>query len=117
MSERDTMSPRQVVDGWIEDAASQGEFDTYNAKRNQARCSWHQPMELLIDNEIVYVQCRDISNTGVGLVTKRNLNMDQTVHVRRDERDPWIQCRVAHVTRSVGAFRIGTELAFDIDPV
>jgi len=115
MSERNTLSPREVVDRWIEDAEGIGEVDTYEAKRQQARCSWQQPMELLVDNEIVYVQCRDICPSGVGLVGKRNLNLDQIVHVRRDESDPWVRCRVAHVTRTIGAFRIGIELAFEFE--
>ncbi|HRX85361.1 MAG TPA: PilZ domain-containing protein [Phycisphaerae bacterium] len=115
MSESDTLSPRQVVQQWLDSAMREGQLDAYEAKRSAARCSWQYPLELLVGDELVYVQCRDICAGGIGLVCKRNLTPDEPVYIRRSENEPWVKCRVAHVTRSIGAFKIGVELTFDFD--
>jgi len=115
MTDHDTASPRQVVQHWLDTAVRDGHIDSYEAKRTAARCSWHQPMELRIGDETTYVQCRDVSPNGVGLVARRNLDLDQQVFIRQGDHEPWVKCRVAHVTRSVGAYKVGVELAFDFD--
>ena len=115
MAEGDTLNPRQVVDLWLDSAHAVGQLDTYEAKRRDARCSWRQPMELRIGDEINYVQCRDISAGGIGLTSKCVLERDQEVHIRRGEHEPWIRCHVTHVTRTIGAFKVGVELVFDFD--
>jgi hypothetical protein len=115
MPEGDTLTPRQVIQNWLDAATCNGQLDNYEAKRQEARCSWQQPLELRIGDEIAYVQCRDICAGGIGLVAKRPLRLDQEVFVRSGEDEPWIKCRVAHVTRTVGAFKVGVELTFDLD--
>jgi hypothetical protein len=109
----DTLTPAQVVQDWVESAQTSGQEDSYEAKRDQARCSWPQPLELLVDGEVVYVRARDICGKGTGLITKRNLNVDEEVFVRRDASEPWIKCRVTHVTKTIGSYKIGAELLFD----
>lgn len=113
MSDSTTLSPQETVRSWLESAEEGGQLDSYEAKRGQVRCSWPQPLEMLIDGELVYVQSRDICEGGIGLVAKRELSLDQKVQVRRGPSEPWVNCRVAHVTRTIGAFKVGVELAFD----
>jgi hypothetical protein len=36
------------------------------------------------------------------------------VYIRCDENDPWVPARVAQVTQSIGEFRAGVELTFDV---
>jgi hypothetical protein len=115
MSQVDNTSPREIVREWLETAEQSGQLDSYEAKRGETRCSWPQPLELLVDGEVVYVQARDVSEGGIGLVAKRDLHLDQHVQVRRGPSEPWVKCRVAHVTRTIGAFKVGVELTFDFD--
>lgn len=115
MSQPDTLSPRQTVQHWLDSALREGQLDAYEAKRSAARCTWPHPLELRIGEEILYVQCRDICEGGVGLVCKRNLKHDQSVYIRRSDAEPWVKCRVAHVTGSIGSFKVGVELSFDFE--
>jgi len=115
MTQTDKSASRDIVRQWLETAEQGGQLDSYEAKRGEVRCSWPQPLELLVDGEVVYVQARDVSEKGIGLVAKRDLQLDESVQVRRGPSEPWVKCRVAHVTRTIGAFKIGVELSFDFD--
>ena len=72
-------------------------------------------MELLVDDELVYVQSSDVGEGGIGLVTKLQLPRNKSVFLRRDESEPWVRCHVVHTTATVGSYKVGVELAFDFD--
>ena len=104
---------RQIVETWLEDARDMGQEEVRPSKRGDRRFLWNQTMELLIDQKVHYVQGRDVCERGVGLVCRVDFPIDGSVHLRRDEQDPWVRCRVAHVTPTIGAYRTGVELLFD----
>jgi hypothetical protein len=72
-------------------------------------------MELLVDEHIHYVYSRDISEAGIGLLCKFRMVAGDVAYVRGEEGEPWIRCRVAHATPTVGAFKVGAELVFDLE--
>lgn len=115
MSNSDTANPRAVVQRWLADAVRTGDLDAYQAKRKSLRASWRQPMELLVDDKLVYVQSSDVGEGGIGLVTKLRLPRKKTVLLRRNDREPWVRCHVIHTTATVGSYKVGMELAFDFD--
>ncbi len=104
---------RAVVRQWLNEAMQCGSLDAYQAKRRSLRVRWDRPLELQIDGELIYVHARDVSEAGVGLCIRRRLARNQQVLVRRQEGQPWIPCRVVHVTPSVGSLKMGVELEFD----
>lgn len=107
-----SVDPKSVVAEWIKEAAVIGHSDVYEAKRTNKRFEWHQQMELLVDGETQYVSCRDIGTGGIGISTRARLKEHSTVMIRRDSRDPWIPCRVAHCTQSIGKNAVGLQLDF-----
>ncbi len=109
----DTCDPRPVVQSWLHAAQAEGRVESEPTKRGAFRYLWNQPLELLAGERIHYVHTRDLCDQGIGLVCRPELTEGDTVYVRRNENDPWIRCRVAHVTPTIGAFRTGVELLFD----
>jgi len=107
-----SVDPKSVVAEWIKEAAIIGQSDVYEAKRTNKRFEWQQQMELLVDGEMTYVNCRDIGTGGIGITTRARLKEHGTVMIRRDSRDPWIPCRVAHCTQSIGKNSVGLQLDF-----
>lgn len=101
-----------VVAEWINEAALIGQSDAYDAKRANKRFEWHQQMEMLVDGATSYITCRDIGTGGIGVSTRIKLHEHSTVMIRRDSRDPWIPCRVAHCTQSIGKNSVGLQLDF-----
>ncbi len=104
---------KAVVAEWISEAAATGHSDAYDAKRANKRYEWYQQMELLIDGETSYVTCRDIGTGGIGVGLRSKISERSNVSIRRDSRDPWIPCRVAHCTQSIGKSSVGLQLDFD----
>lgn len=107
-----TVDPKAVVAEWIEEAAADGRNDAYDAKRANTRFEWHQPMEMLVDGEMIYINCRDIGMGGIGVTIRRRLDERSNVMIRRDSRDPWIPCKVAHCTQVIGKSIVGLQLDF-----
>lgn len=105
---------RSAVRRWLEIAMSEGEKDPYGSKRGHPRYVWYRTVELLVDGVVLYARSRDICETGIGLVCKKRLQEHQKVYVRCDDGDPWVPGRVAQVTQSVGAFKAGVELTFEV---
>jgi len=105
---------RTTVGEWLEIAMCEGEEDVYEGKRRDTRYTWNCQMELLVDDEILYVVSRDISQAGIGLVSKKRLCLNALVHIRHQETDPWVPAYVTHVTDTIGAQKVGIELSFDI---
>ena len=101
-----------IVRQWVREAQLVGDGDCFAGKRGQPRYPWQRPMELLIGGEVLYVQSRDISIDGLGLFCRRNLPQHDIVQIRRDENDPWVPARVAHVTQTVGGSKVGLDLDF-----
>jgi hypothetical protein len=92
----------------------EGEKDPYRSKRGHPRYVWHRTVELLVDSAVVYGRSRDICEAGIGLVCKKRLQEHQRVYIRCDENDPWVPTRVAQVTQSIGEFKAGMELTFEV---
>lgn len=112
MIEDVTESQRTVAE-WLACAKSTQRAEPQPSKRSEVRYPWNMPMEMLASEHVHYVHCRDISSRGIGLICRIALCVDQRVYLRRDEQDPWVPCRVAHCTETVGANRVGVELHFD----
>ena len=113
MAESETLTPREIVQQWLRGAMLDGEVDAYYSKREHARYSWQQRLEMMAGGKLLYVQARDISAGGVGLVCRQELRLGELVEIRRDAEEPWVPARVAHATATVGAFRTGFELTFE----
>ncbi|GJM24152.1 MAG: hypothetical protein DHS20C16_05670 [Phycisphaerae bacterium] len=107
-----SVDPKSVVAEWINEAAVIGQSDAYDAKRSNKRFEWYQQMEMLVDGETTYINCRDIGTGGIGVSTRIKLREHSSVMIRRDSRDPWIPCRVAHCTQSIGKSSVGLQLDF-----
>lgn len=114
MATTDMDRVRETVQSWM-DAALEGgaEQDTYGSRRDNLRTDWYCQMEVLVGDEIIYANARNISGTGIGLILKKPLDAYQEIFVRRDENDPWVPCRVRHVTETIGAAKVGVELSFE----
>ncbi len=110
--ETQSIDPKVVVAEWIEEAALGGSGDVYDAKRANMRYNWYQQMEMLVDGETVYIQCRDIGTGGIGVSVRKRLEEHSDVKIRRDSRDPWIPCKVAHCTQAISKSIIGLQLDF-----
>lgn len=108
-----TSEVREVVANWLQEAKMFGEVDTRDIKRSRRRYSWRRPMELRAGKRMHYIYSRDISEDGIGVVCRSRLGEATQVELRRDENDPWVPARVAHCTQTVGAYKVGIELAFD----
>jgi hypothetical protein len=104
---------RSTVEAWLSEALANGRDEPKPSKRAELRHPWNEPMELMDGQHVHYVHCRDISATGAGVLCRAQLSTDARVYLRRDERDAWVRCRVAHCTPTVGSFRVGVELHFD----
>jgi hypothetical protein len=116
MSNREaTTTARRIIDAWVSEAREDGKSDVYGSKRKVARYTWDRPLEMLVGEQINYVYARDISSNGLGLVCKFRPRPQEVVHIRSSDAEPWIRCRVAHVTQTVGAYKIGVELRFDVE--
>jgi hypothetical protein len=61
------------------------------------------------------VNSYDISSLGAGIIIRHALQTGDVVQLRRDPHEPWIPLRVAHVTQTVGGYRIGLRLD-DVKP-
>ncbi len=107
-----TVDIKSVIAEWICEAAADGHSDAYDAKRSNTRYEWYQQMELLVDGDVSYVTCRDIGTGGIGVSTRSKLSEYSNVMIRRDSRDPWIPCKVAHCTQSIGKSSVGLQLDF-----
>jgi hypothetical protein len=107
---------RETVQSWIDMAVQAGsEQDTYNSRRGNLRTDWYYPLELLVGDKVYYANARDISETGIGLVCRQSLDVETDIFVRRDENDPWVPCRVRHVTETIGASKVGVEVSFELE--
>jgi hypothetical protein len=113
VSTTDTTDARRIVQSWLNEARCFGEKDSYEAKRGHPRYTWNRTMELQVDRTMVYVRSRDICETGIGLVCRCVFPEGVPVHIRRNEGDPWVPARVAHVTQTLGAYKVGVELRFE----
>jgi len=113
MAESETVTPRDVVQQWLESAMVEGGVDAYYSKREHARYSWHQRLELMAGGEVFYVQARDIGEAGLGLICRQEFSVGEMVQIRREANEPWVLARVVHATATVGAFRTGFELQFE----
>ncbi|HRX84980.1 MAG TPA: PilZ domain-containing protein [Phycisphaerae bacterium] len=109
----DCADMRFTVDGWLAEARSFPRAEPEPTKRAEMRYPWNVPMELMDGQHVHYVHCRDISAQGAGVLCRMLLPDNARVYLRRDERDPWVRCRVAHCTPTVGSYRVGIELLFD----
>jgi hypothetical protein len=105
---------RSVIAKWLSDAQSAGASDVYESKRHHMRFTWDRPLELMAHEQLHYVYSRDISDAGIGLLCKFHLDAGEVVYVRSSEEDPWVRCRVAHATPTIGAYKVGVELIFDL---
>ena len=112
MTEGDRRQFIETVRQWLEEAVLEGDRDPFAGKRHGVRYTWNRRMELLMDAEILYVCARDISEKGIGLLSRQCLPLYEIVHLRRDDQDPWIPGRVAHVTQSVGFHKVGAQVEF-----
>jgi hypothetical protein len=113
----DLTQARETVDAWLDDAlaasGAQPIAEPQPSKRAEVRYPWSVPMELMDGVRTHYIQCRDISRSGVGTLCRTLFEVDGRVYLRRDEHETWVPCRVAHCTATVGNFRVGVELRFD----
>lgn len=109
----DILAARETVEEWLAEARSGPRQEPQPTKRTEPRYPWNEPMELMDGEHVHYVHCRDISTRGAAVLCRIALDDAARVYLRRDERDPWIRCRVAHCTPTVGAYRVGVELHFD----
>jgi len=113
----DEISARQAIINWLEEAKFFGVYDPHVIKRTQVRFEWTRPMEMMVDGKMHYIYSRDINEEGIGLTCRERLHDHSRVHIRRDSNDPWVPARVAHCTQTVGAFKIGIQLVFDLDAI
>lgn len=114
MATTDMDRVRETVQAWITEAQEcDSDQDAYGSRRDNIRTDWYCQMELLVGDQIVYANARNISGTGIGLICKKPLDAYQEIFVRRDENDPWVPCRVRHVTETIGAAKVGVELSFE----
>jgi hypothetical protein len=113
VSTTDTSDARRIVQSWLKEARCFGERDSYEAKRGHPRYTWNRTMELQVEDTMVYVRSRDICETGIGLVCRGVFKEGAAVRIRRNEDDPWVPARVAHVTQTLGAYKVGVELQFE----
>lgn len=115
MSDQASAAARAVILSWVDEAQSEGKTDAYRSKRALPRHTWDRPLEMLIEDKVEYVYARDINSKGVGLVCKTRLQPQGVVHIRSNDAEPWVRCRVVHVTQTVGAYKVGVELRFELD--
>lgn len=114
MPKTDEARSREVIVNWLEEAKFFGQKDPHAVRRADPRYTWTRPMELMVDGTIHYVYTRDVSRDGVGLTCRERLDDESRVQLRRDSNDPWVPARVVHCTQTVGAFKIGIDLAFEV---
>jgi len=106
-----------TVAAWLQEAEANSGDDSRHepqpSKRADVRFAWNTAMELMDGEHVHYVHCRDISRSGMGILCRTPFEPGDRVYLRRDERESWVPCRVAHCTATVGTYRMGMELHFD----
>lgn len=115
MADANTADPSTIIQQWLEEARASGEADAYDAKRAQRRYAWYQPLELKVGDRIYYINSRDINEEAVGVTCRHELRVGDIVYLRRDASEPWVRSRVKHVTQTVGSYKAGIQLFFDIE--
>jgi hypothetical protein len=106
---------RETVNKWIQEASSGGDPDVYSAKRGELRhsCNWQVKMRYkgLVHDIIL----RDVSDNGLGLVTRYEVGSGETVELRRRPEEPWVRARVMHATGTVGKYKLGALIQYGPD--
>lgn len=107
---------RDIVEGWVDEAARAGSPDAYAAKRGKVRYECHWPMEMRYRGLTHQVVSRDFSPGGVGLTSPQEVVAGEYVQLRRKPDDPWVGVRIMHATRTVGRFKLGGQILFEDVP-
>lgn len=75
---------------------------------------WERAIQLRHKDKVCPASIRDVSPSGIGLTCRLRLKQGDAVFLRELESDPWISCRVAHCTATIGTFKIGVAPTFDV---
>ena len=115
---------RAIIASWVQQARGSGDTDVYPGKREKLRCTWAVPFEVMVvgsggSQRTFYATGRDISEQGLGMFTREQLERGSVVRIRLAEegqKGPWVPARVAHCTQTVGGYRTGLTFLSDEEP-
>ncbi|MEE9294954.1 MAG: tetratricopeptide repeat protein [Phycisphaerae bacterium] len=106
-------TPRDIVNKWLEEAAALGDVDSYSAKRTAKRYSCYWDMEMRVGHAAHRITVRDISDSGVGIISPVEVGAGRTIELRRTQEEPWIEARIMHATLTVGRYKLGALIQFE----
>jgi tetratricopeptide repeat protein/PilZ domain-containing protein len=107
------MSTQEIVNRWLEEAAALGDEDSYSAKRTAKRFSCYWEIDMKVGHATHRVTARDVSSSGVGIISPVEVGSGRTVELRREPEDPWVRARIVHSTQTVGRYKLGAIIQFD----
>lgn len=104
---------REIVSRWVEEAAALGDVDSYSAKRAAKRYSCQWTVEMKVGHAEHRVMVRDVSDTGIGIISPVEIGAGRSVSLRRQHDEPWLEARVMHSTLTVGRYKLGVIIQFE----
>jgi hypothetical protein len=110
---------QDLIDLWLADAKLYGQKDPYLGKRRHPRYQWKMPVDmdvLSIDGSQcrLYAQTRDISEGGIGLECRQQLEPDSRVRIRLEGQLEAIEGYVVHCTQGLGKYLVGVVFAMPL---
>ncbi len=113
MMQRRTGSNGQASRKWLTDAHRMGQKDTYAGKRRQTRYTWNTAVTVEFvddaDETPLFATTRDISIGGLGIRTRRRIDVNTLVRISTDATNESVRGRVRHCSESLGGFFVGIE--------